>query len=164
MKLNQYEQYLFDLANEIVKFLVKNGSSVEDAQAIAQESIIKLLEIDNIIPPEKLRSWLYKVSLNKFYNLYNRKKRYQDILDRHFRSTFDVEIVKEDYSILYESLAELSDKEVNLLLMKYEQNFSIQEITFILERPAESLKTELYRARKKLKKHYLEKEAYFNGI
>lgn len=72
-------------------------------------------------------------------------------MDRHFRSTFDVEIVKEDYSILYESLAELSDKEVNLLLMKYEQNFSIQEITFILERPAESLKTELYRARKKLK-------------
>lgn len=66
MKLNQYEQYLFDLANEIVKFLVKNGSSVEDAQDIAQESIIKLLEIDNIIPPEKLRSWLYKVSLINF--------------------------------------------------------------------------------------------------
>lgn len=58
----------------------------------------------------------------------------------------------------------LSEREVNLLLMKYEQNFSIREIAFILERPAESLKTELYRARKKLKKHYLEKEADFNGI
>lgn len=113
MKLNQYEQYLIDSANEIVKLLVKNGSSVEDVQDIAQESIIKLLEIDNIIPPKKIRSWLYKVSLNKFYNLYNRNKRYQDIINRHFRSTFDVEVVKEDYSILYETFRKGSQSIIN---------------------------------------------------
>lgn len=74
MKLNYYEQYLFEVSNEIIKFLVKNGSSIEDSQDIVQEAIIKLLEIDNVIPPEKIRSWLYKVALNSFYNLYKRKK------------------------------------------------------------------------------------------
>ena len=58
MKLNHYEQYLFELSNEIIKFLVKNGSSIEDSQDIVQEAIIKLLEIDNVIPSEKIRSWL----------------------------------------------------------------------------------------------------------
>lgn len=164
MKLNQYEQYLFDLTNEIIKFLVKNGSSIEDAEDIAQESIVKLLEVDNIIPPEKLRSWMYKVSLNHFYNVYKRKKRYQDIINRFFYSHFDIDVIEEDYSTLYSSLEKLSSKEVNLLLMKYEQNLSLKEIAFILERPESSLKTELYRVRNKLRTFYLEKEADLNDV
>lgn len=164
MKLNQYEQYLFDLTNEIIKFLVKNGSSIEDAQDIVQESVVKLLEFDNIIPPEKIRGWLYKVSLNNFYNLYKRKKAYQDIINRYFYTDFDIEIIDEDFSTLYASLEELSNKEINLLLMKYEQKLSFKEIGFILNRPEESLKTELYRARKKLKEIYLKKEGENYGI
>ena len=141
MKLNHYEQYLFELSNEIIKFLVKNGSSIEDSQDIVQEAIIKLLEIDNVIPPEKIRSWLYKVALNSFYNLYKRKKRYDEIIERYFHTDFDITIVEADYSILYASLEELSSKEVNLLLMKYEQKLSFKEIGFILNRPEESLRT-----------------------
>ena len=141
MKLNHYEQYLFELSNEIIKFLVKNGSSIEDSQDIVQESIIKLLEIDNVIPSEKIRSWLYKVALNSFYNLYKRKKRYDEIIERYFHTDFDITIVEADYSILYASLEELSSKEVNLLLMKYEQKLSFKEIGFILNRPEESLRT-----------------------
>ena len=141
MKLNHYEQYLFELSNEIIKFLVKNGSSIEDSQDIVQEAIIKLLEIDNVIPSEKIRSWLYKVALNSFYNLYKRKKRYDEIIERYFHTDFDITIVEADYSILYASLEELSSKEVNLLLMKYEQKLSFKEIGFILNRPEESLRT-----------------------
>lgn len=164
MKLSQYEKYLFELSNEIIKFLVKNGSSIEDSQDIVQESIVKLLEVDNMIPPEKIRSWLYKVSLNSFYNLYKRKQKYQEIINRYFHSDFDIKEIKEDYSILYSALEELSFKEVNLLLMKYEQRLSLKDISFILNRPQGSLKTELYRARKKLKAIYLEKEANNDGI
>ncbi|MEG0285937.1 MULTISPECIES: sigma-70 family RNA polymerase sigma factor [Vagococcus] len=164
MKLNHYEQYLFELSNEIIKFLVKNGSSIEDSQDIVQEAIIKLLEIDNVIPSEKIRSWLYKVALNSFYNLYKRKKRYDEIIERYFHTDFDITIVEADYSILYASLEELSSKEVNLLLMKYEQKLSFKEIGFILNRPEESLRTELYRARKKLKAIYLKKEDENYGI
>ena len=164
MKLNYYEQYLFEVSNEIIKFLVKNGSSIEDSQDIVQEAIIKLLEIDNVIPPEKIRSWLYKVALNSFYNLYKRKKRYDEIIERYFHTDFDITIVEADYSTLYASLEELSSKEVNLLLMKYEQKLSFKEIGFILNRPEQSLRTELYRARKKLKAIYLKKEDENYGI
>ena len=164
MKLNHYEQYLFEVSNEIIKFLVKNGSSIEDSQDIVQEAIIKLLEIDNVIPPEKIRSWLYKVALNSFYNLYKREKRYDEIIERYFHTDFDITIVEADYSTLYASLEELSSKEVNLLLMKYEQKLTFKEIGFILNRPEESLKTELYRARKKLKAIYLKKEDENYGI
>ncbi len=107
---------------------------------------------------------MYKVALNSFYNLYKRKKRYDEIIERYFHTDFDITIVEADYSTLYASLEELSSKEVNLLLMKYEQKLSFKEIGFILNRPEQSLRTELYRARKKLKAIYLKKEDENYGI
>ena len=82
MKLDEYEQYLFQLTNELVRFLVKNGASIQDAQDTVQDALIKLLKIDNIIPAEKIRSWLYKTSLNLYYNLYNRNKKYDELIEK----------------------------------------------------------------------------------
>lgn len=158
MKLDEYEEYLFCLSNELIKFLVKNGANIEDAQDIVQEAIIKLLKIDNIIPADKIKSWLYQVSINLYYNLYNRKKKYNDIINRYFTSDFEIEEFISDYSLLYKSLEKMKDKDRNLLLMKYEQGLSLSEIAIILNRPVGSLKTELYRARNRLKKIYVESE------
>lgn len=164
MKLDAYEEYLFQVSNELIKFLVKNGASIQDAQDIVQESIVKLLKIDNVIPAEKIRSWLYQVSINFYYNLYNRRKKYDEIINRYFTSNFDIEEPEMDYSILYTSLTKLAVKDRELLLLKYEQNLTIKEISVILNRPEQSLKTELYRARKRLSKIYLESEDNENGV
>ena len=164
MKLDAYEDYLFNLSNELIKFLVKNGASVQDAQDIVQESLVKLLKIDNVIPPEKIKSWLYQVSINLYYNLYNRKKKYNDIINRYFTSDFEINEPELDYSILYTSLAKLSSKDRNLLLMKYEQNLTLKEMSMILNRPEESLKTELYRGRNRLRKIYVASEEKKDGI
>lgn len=164
VKLDAYEEYLFQVSNELIKFLVKNGASIQDAQDIVQESIVKLLKIDNVIPAEKIKSWLYQVSINLYYNLYNRRKKYNEIINRYFTSNFDFEEPEMDYSILYTSLTRLASKDRELLLLKYEQNLTIKEISVILNRPEQSLKTELYRARKRLSKIYLESEDNENGI
>lgn len=93
-----------------------------------------------------------------YYNLYNRKKKYNDIINRYFTSDFEIEEFISDYSLLYKSLEKMKDKDRNLLLMKYEQGLSLSEIAIILNRPVGSLKTELYRARNRLKKIYVESE------
>lgn len=164
MKLDEYEQYLFQLTNELVRFLVKNGASIQDAQDTVQDALIKLLKIDNIIPAEKIRSWLYKTSLNLYYNLYNRNKKYNELIEKYFVSDFELMEEELDYSILYRALQRLSENDRQLLLMKYEENLSMKEIAAILDRPEASLKTELYRSRNRLRKFYLEREEKENGF
>ena len=164
MKLDEYEQYLFQLTNELVRFLVKNGASIQDAQDTVQDALIKLLKIDNIIPAEKIRSWLYKTSLNLYYNLYNRNKKYDELIEKYFVSDFELMEEELDYSILYRALQRLSENDRQLLLMKYEENLSMKEIAAILDRPEASLKTELYRSRNRLRKFYLEREEKENGF
>ena len=48
-------------------------------------------------------------------------------------------------------MGKLSFDQRILLLMKYDENLSLAEMGFRLNRPVASLKTELYRARKALK-------------
>lgn len=150
MRLDAYEKEIVLYAKELVGYLIKSGASEQDAQDIAQDALLKILEIDESLAADKIKPWLFRVGINLYYNLYNRKKRYQEILTVHFNPNFEA-VIEVDYDHLYEILSELDLKTVNLLLMKYEQELSFKEIAFILGRPEGSLKTELYRARKKCK-------------
>lgn len=149
MKLDAYEKQLLEIINELIGYLIKMGANNQDAQDIAQDTIIKILEIEAILPAKMIRPWIFRVGINLYFNLFNRKKKYQEILNLHILPTHFA--TKEtDYEPLYHALNQLDQKSANLLLMKYEQNLRIEEMAFILNRPKESLKTELYRARKKL--------------
>lgn len=149
LKLDAYEKQLLEIINELIGYLIKMGANNQDAQDIAQDTIIKILEIEAILPAKMIRPWIFRVGINLYFNLFNRKKKYQEILNLHILPTHFA--TKEtDYEPLYHALNQLDQKSANLLLMKYEQNLRIEEMAFILNRPKESLKTELYRARKKL--------------
>jgi RNA polymerase sigma-70 factor (ECF subfamily) len=149
LKLDAYEKQLLEIINELISYLIKMGANNQDAQDIAQDTIIKILEIEAILPAKMIRPWIFRVGINLYFNLFNRKKKYQEILNLHMLPTHFV--TKEtDYEPLYHALNQLDQKSANLLLMKYEQNLRIEEMAFVLKRPKESLKTELYRARKKL--------------
>lgn len=150
MKIDDYEKQLLAIINELIGYLIKTGANEQDAQDVAQETIVKILEIDIVLPPEKIRPWIFRVGINLYINLYNRQKRYQEILTIHFNPKLE-QMAEVDYSQLYNGLSKLDLKSVNLLLMKYDQEMSLEEMAFILDRPKESLKTELYRARQKLK-------------
>lgn len=162
MKIDRYETLILSLARELIGYLVKLGASPQDAEDIAQETIIKVLEADIILLGEQIRPWFYRVGINLYYNLYNRKKRYQEILDLHFSAEIESEFTA-DYRLLYAGLNQLSLNEANLLILKYEQKLSLKEISFLLNRPVASLKTELYRTRKKMRV-WLEREEESDGI
>lgn len=151
MNLTNYEKEVMAILNELIGYLIKNGCGEQDAKDIAQDTIVKILEIEDVLPYNKIRPWIFRVGINLYYNLYNRKKRYQEILHQQYYSPEWLEL-KVDYTELHEALEKLELKEVILLLLKYEEGLSFDEIGFILNRPKESLKTELYRIRKKLRR------------
>ncbi|MGO2082759.1 RNA polymerase sigma factor [Vagococcus sp.] len=151
MRLNRYEETLIQLSQELAYYLIKTGASKEDAQDIVQDTFVKMLEADLILPYKETRAWMYRVTLRTYIDRYRRKKRYQELLDLNFKETQVWEFPEEKRTDLYSALQQLNVEEASLLIMKYEQDLSIKDIATILNASESKIKTALFRARKKIK-------------
>lgn len=153
----QVERLLIQTANDLIAHLTKMGASLQDSQDIAQETLLKLVEVETEILLNQIRPWMYRVGINQYYNLYNQTKRRTQILQHYFH--YIPEKWGEYNVALFDALNRLDLKTAHLLVLKYSEELTLKEIAFLLNRPEASLKTELYRARKKLRKK-LEETGY----
>lgn len=71
-------------SKEIIAYLVRSGVAKELARDISQDVLLKMLESDLALPPEKIRAWMYRVAVRKYIDQYRRDKAYLDILQRDF--------------------------------------------------------------------------------
>lgn len=145
----------------IFKYLVKSGASKNDAEDIVQEALYKLMLYIDSIDPNKAYSWLFRVAINQYYDLYRKQK-------KEIHTTFenlefvDESFLPEDYVRQGEMrkeiefvLDQLPPLQKQLLLLKYEMELSYAEIAAILDLNAGTLKTYLFRARKAFKELYI---------
>lgn len=156
MDIGQYEQRLITIAKELIAYLIKAGASKEDAQDISQEAFVKLLETELVLSPDKLRAWMYRVAITRYYNLYKRKKRYLELIPEIISKSQWSDIILPD-SGLITALGKLELEESLLILMRYEQELSVRQISVILEISESAVKTRLFRIRGKLKQ-FIEEE------
>lgn len=156
MDIGQYEQQLITIAKELIAYLIKAGASKEDAQDISQEAFVKLLETELVLSPDKLRAWMYRVAITRYYNLYKRKKRYLELIPEIISKSQWSDIILPD-SGLITALGKLELEESLLILMHYEQELSVRQISVILEISESAVKTRLFRIRGKLKQ-FIEEE------
>jgi RNA polymerase sigma-70 factor (ECF subfamily) len=158
--LDGFEWELVKIAREVSYYLRKNGANREDAEDLAQDALVKILETSHVMPPDAIRAWLYKVAINQFRDLYRRKQRYAEILEAHFAG-FEAHIAAFEIDQLVDSdvsrtLRLLKPEYTEILLLCYNEALSHEEIAFLLEMKKETVNTKLYRARKAFKKIYLE--------
>lgn len=157
VNIKGYEAQLAKIAQELIFYLMKAGATKDDAQDISQEAFVKLLETELLLPPDKMRAWMYRVAITRYYDLYSRKQRYQQLLaENFFTAPTWSDLVLPD-SGLSTALAKLTTEEGLLILMRYEENLSIKEMARILHLKEGALKTQLFRIRQKLKT-FLEEE------
>lgn len=150
MQIDAYQHYLFTVTNDLVHYLQSIGASVQDAEDLAQEALVKILEIDTVLAVDEIRPWLFRVGINRYFNLYNQTKRRKRIL-KHYKQPTEEAIWQEADDTLYDALLQLPLTTATLLAMKYIEGRSIKEISFLLNRPEDSIKASLYRGRKQLK-------------
>lgn len=147
--------------NLIHKYLIKLGCSKDDADDIVQDTFYKALKYIDGIHADKLSAWLFKVAINKYYDLCRKNK-------RHFHISIDEEIFKESLSTnnliddfildverkkdILNILNSLSEIHKNLLLLKYYMDLSYKEISELLDIKENTVKTYLFRARENFKK------------
>ena len=75
---------MIGFAREIVSYLQKSGASKVEAEDVVQDVFVKMLETEVIIPAEKMRAWMYRVSIRRYIDRYRRDKRYLEILRKEF--------------------------------------------------------------------------------
>ena len=140
MLIDNYDKY-YRLAYSYVK-------NEQDALDIVQESAYRVIrDLDKLKERKYLSTWIYRIVINTAIDTLRKKK-------RETVSYEDIEIVHEDQykeEDPLEILNVLEDKDRALVILKYLEDWKLEEISEALDMNISTVKSRLYRALKKLK-------------
>ena len=149
--------------NVVYRYLLKKGIPHTDAEDAVQEAAYKYLRFSDSIHASKVRSWLIRVSLNYYYDQYRKNKKHvlhfeEKIVDQQRIEELPelLMIQKERTMELNSLLSKLRPLFSELIFLKYELDLSYIEIAQLLGISTSSVKTNLFRARRKFLKLYEE--------
>lgn len=163
MKSRFTNDQMLKVMNDIYFYLKKQGADSETAKDIVQDAIYKSMIHIESIASDKYRAFVFKVAINLYLDYCRKSKKvtYQ-ALDENLVSstklTEDLLISKDDKNQIREILEELPIKFKQLLLLKYDMQWSYQQIAEYLGMKPDGVKTNLARARAKFKELYRRKE------
>ena len=151
----------------IFKYLLKMGASARDAEDIVQEALYKFMLYIDSVDPTKTYSWLFRVSINQYYDLCRKQKKEMhasfdnlEFVDESFlpEDFIQQNEMKKEIQVVLDQLPTLQKQ---LLLLKYEMELSYAEMAELLDLNTGTIKTYLFRARKTFKELYRkEQEKY----
>lgn len=105
--------------------------------------------------------WLYRIAINEINNYFRFKKKQQtlheNVIINNVPETSDSEkkIQEITYDKLRNAIQKLTDKEQNIIILRYFEKKSNSEIAVILKKSEGAVKVQVHRAMKKLK-HIME--------
>ncbi|PEU16086.1 sigma-70 family RNA polymerase sigma factor [Bacillus sp. AFS019443] len=146
----QLKQYL----NFIFNYLLKLRISKEDAEDIVQETALKYFQNLESISPEKVKSWLFRVAINKSYDVLRRDKRQDKCLielcileNIDFELPEDLLITKERNTKIQKTLDLLPKRYKEFLILKYVMGLRYEDIALLFEVTDGTVKTTVFRAK-----------------
>lgn len=150
----EYEEDIYRMAFVYVK---NQEDALDIAQEVAYQSFKK---IHTLKQPEYLKTWLMRITINCAVNLVKKNKK---VLQ--FKPNFEEIIASDDDHVLLSiTLQELIDTlpydEKSVVLLKFYQNYTFNEISEVLEIPLGTAKSVFYRALNKLRKELKEAGSY----
>ena len=141
--------------------ILKNEDDANDAIQDALYSAYK--NYDSLKEKSYFSTWIIRILINKCYDIINKNKKIAYIDDSITQNT----VGKEDNYDVESSLEwvlEKIDKDLNeIVVLYYYNDFSVTEISEMLNIPKGTVKSRLARAREQIKTIIKEKEGEFNG-
>lgn len=146
-----YRQLMFYVANRILE-------NDQDAEDVVHDAFLKVIEyIDRIDRPRcpQTRAFIVTITENKAIDLYRKRKNHSIVpLEEEYIGILErskIEQVEESDS-LTQAILSLPGRYREVLLLKYAQGYSMDEIAVLLSTTVENVKKLIQRARKKLEK------------
>lgn len=151
-----YDRY-FD---KLVWFARRFIDDVQKAEDAVQDVFIKIIENPGLFDEHKrFSTWVYTVTGNSCKNILRNEQNRQRILQENagtgepsttLQHSLDYKILKQRINAVYE---ELSEKEKNIYVLRFEHELSIKEIAKIINIPEGSVKSGIYYLLKKVAVH-----------
>lgn len=136
------------------------GNCEETANDFLQDIFLKIIDKNELFnPAQSFRKWIFSVAHNMCKNEYRRRETRKIVLQNEFPDTlidedsfFSEENKSRWVEIAFQKIDGLSEKSKEILVLKYRENFSLDEIATILEVPKGTVKSRLFYARNELSK------------
>lgn len=154
----------------VEKFAYQCGVHLDDIPDVTQEVFIKLFRFLDQFNREHFTTWLYKITLNTARDYYRKEKRETDKEEKFntymkqtaVHSAESKVLMFEEDRALHQAILELPEKYRLPLVLFYFQDLSYEQIADVLNITMASVKTRLFRARAKLKKHIENRGGLYN--
>jgi RNA polymerase sigma factor (sigma-70 family) len=164
-----YEQLLKKYLKPVYNFLYYFISDREVLDDITQETFIKAWKnIDKFDKSRNFKVWIFSIAKNTAFDYLKKKKTIpfstftDDEGNNRLENIGDNSILPEEFliradsvKILEENLKKIPDIYRIILVMHYKEDFSLQEIAKILDKPYNTIKSQHQRGLLKLKERFL---------
>ncbi len=146
-------QYVKENQNKLYKLAYSYSNNQDSALDILQEAITKALEnINKLKNPEYVTTWFYRILINEslLYIRKNKKIIQYTLIDEEkaFENYEDILIENLD---IYHLIQNLKPKIKTVIMLRYFENFKIEEIAQILNVNTNTVKSRLYKGLRELK-------------
>ncbi len=173
--MNSQSSMYFDLlySRYINKVYSKCISLLKDevlAQDAAQEIFVKIfLNLSKFNKKSKFSTWIYSITYNYCIDVIRKQKKLQKVITKESEQLPDIEqeeindkeLLEIEYNRLSEVLEHIPVQDKAVLLMKYQDDMSIKEISQVLVKSESAIKMKIKRA--KFKAHNVYQKLFPNS-
>lgn len=153
-----YAHLINKYKNPLYATILRMAKNPHDAQDLVQEALIKVYEqLGRYDETGSFAGWMYRVAINHCMDEF-RKKRYKmqqiEMEEGSIVSTDTPELIffkNEESRRLERLIATLPEDERIIILLRYVNELSYQEISELAEIPLATVRNKLHRAKKKMR-------------
>lgn len=155
MEASEYGRIAETYIDTVYRVALSNCKNSADAQDAVQNTFVKLLKSDiDFKDDEHIKRWLIKVTVNECRSMWRSFwRRNVDYIEEIVK---EPEFDTEEKSELYYAVMELPQKYRSVVHLYYYEDYSVKEISEILDIKETTIQTRLMRARKMLKQQLWE--------
>ncbi|MCS7229918.1 MAG: sigma-70 family RNA polymerase sigma factor [Candidatus Kryptonium sp.] len=162
--IEKIKKEIINSIDSLLRYAIVMVGNEEDAKDLVQETCYKALKnMNSLDENSNVKAWLFTIMRNLWINQRKRSQispvqldeTIEDVCDEWNINPEELLINNEVRQILMRALNELPDAYREILVLRYFEDFSYNEISKILNCPVGTVMSRLNRAREKLKETFL---------
>lgn len=153
-----YTNLILEIKNDLYKICKARLYNNDDIDDAIQETMIQSYkQIKKLRDVSKFKHWIIKILINNCNKIYRQKKKYTTIDEDYniekIKLESNIEKMESDVNF-YTLIKDLKYEERIIIILYYMKDFTLKEISNILNININTVKTRLYRAKEKIKYMY----------
>jgi RNA polymerase sigma factor (sigma-70 family) len=166
-----YAHIINKYKNQLYATILRMTKNPQDAQDFVQEAFIKVYhQLGKYDGKGSFSSWIYRVAINHCLDEF-RKKSYHiqkvELSENRLENPTHPEVIflkKEKSRQLERIVATLPEDERMIILLRYVNELSYDEISELLDTPVTTVRNKLHRAKMKMRKYVNQEGGYFHEM